>query len=123
MLCSRRKPRTQRLAENLPMNLHVHQGDSFETLEITGHKRTQVAQPGIIDQKIDLDFFTLEPFDQSVNLQFVGQIRDPNVHIQIRIATSELISHLLQARSTSRHQNNCSGTPRELPGEFAADSG
>jgi hypothetical protein len=42
---------------------------------------------------------------------------------QIRIATPQLVSHLLHALTASRNENQRSGPSNELPGKFPADSG
>jgi hypothetical protein len=55
-------------------------------------KRPEIAEPGIIDQKIDIDLITRQRIDQQFDLRFVGKIDNANVDVQVWISVQQFVA-------------------------------
>ena len=62
---------------------HIYEHHLLVALGIACRKGTAVAEPRVVDQKIDIDLLALEPRHQFLQLRQIGEISFPNVNDEI----------------------------------------
>ena len=73
---------------------HVYKCHLLISHWIARGKRPAIAEPGIIDQKIDIDLITRERIDQQFDLRFVGKIDSANVDLQVWISVQQFVAQI-----------------------------
>ena len=74
----------------------IHGQHFFHALDLARRKGADIAEPGVVDEKIDRDFFAFEPIAQFDDRALIRQIGFPKVDIQVRIASREFVAEFFQ---------------------------
>ena len=101
---------------------HIYERHLLIANGIARCERTEIAESRVIDLKIDINLFVLEPRHQFLQLGKIGEIGFANVNGEIWMLLLQLVAQFIQPLLASRYQNEGSSSSGNLPRKFAADS-
>src|SRR5215472_182871 len=119
MLCDH--PR-KKMTSDQRKRRNIYDRHFLVAIGIAFRKRTAVAEPGIIDQEIDFEFFMINPFEKGLQLLKISEINFSNVNKKPRMLSLELISQFDQSFITPCDKNHRAYTTGELTCKFTTDA-
>src|SRR5262249_43338775 len=100
----------------------VYEYHFLVTLEIALLERTAIAESGVIDQDIDVEFLAIKPLQEDLQLVKISEINFSSVNKKLRILSLQFTSQFDQPFIAPRYQNHRARTTGELARKFAPNA-